>query len=71
MSDKKAELLLEDMTDDELKDLYRESEQRSKAGAKWLEQYGKRNRDNPFEYKDPYWQIQYTCKDILGDRAIE
>ena len=59
------------MTDDELKDLYREAEQRANAGYKWLKQYGKRNRDDPFEFKNPYWHILYTCKDILGDRAIE
>lgn len=64
-------MFLEDMTDDELKYLYKEAEQMADTGHKWLKQYGLKNRDEPFEFKNPYWHVQYTCQEILGQRAVE
>lgn len=68
----KANKFLDEMTVDQLKELYKEAEKRGDEAHKWFSQFGEdRKSGYKWSFKNPYWQIQYTCKNILGDKAVE
>jgi hypothetical protein len=68
----KADKFLDEMTDDQLKELYKEAETMAQDGYNWFKQFGEnRKKGYKWEFKNPYWHIQYTAKEILGNRAIE
>jgi len=59
------------MTDDQLKELYKEAEERSEEGQQWLKQFAEKHNDWSYDWKNPYWYISYHCREILGKRAVE
>ena len=68
----RADKFLDEMTDDQLKELYKEAEKRGNEAHAWFSQFGEdRKKGYQWEFKNPYWHIQYTCKNILGDKAVE
>ncbi len=68
----RADKFLDEMTVDQLKELYKECDKRTVEAHAWFSQFGEdRKRGYKWTFKNPYWQIQYTCKNILGDRAVE
>ncbi len=60
------------MSDTELKDLYKEITKRGEVEREWFKQYCDGDGSyNEFDWKNPYWHIEYKIKDILGDRAVD
>jgi hypothetical protein len=66
-----ADKFLDEMTNDQLKELYNECMKRTDESYTWFKQFGESKKGYKWDFKNPYWQILYTCKNILGDRAVE
>lgn len=61
-----SKLILQDMSNEDLRLLYKEVDRLDNEGRKFISNYGLRDLD----WKNPYIHIQINIKDILGDRAL-